>query len=224
MEQPAATEGRGSVPFDRFEGQAEIVAARRPAKEACGRHPPAILRAVMTAEDVLELLDLFEAAGVGAWLNGGWGVDALLGEQTRAHEDLDIAIRTEDNPVVVPALEAAGFRLYRDDGPFNYVMEDARGRLLDVHLVDLTCTRVGERGVDVYGPNGLAYEAGAFEGRGTIGGREVACCTADFEVRSHTGYPLDENDYRDVLALCQRFGIPLPEEHRAWDASRNLSP
>jgi len=173
----------------------------------------------MAPDDVLELLDLFGRAGVEAWLDGGWGVDALLGEQTRPHDDLDIAIRTEDNPVLLVALEGAGFHLYRDDGPYNYVMEDGRGRLLDVHMVDLSCTRLDERGVEVYGPRGLAYEAGAFQGRGTVGGREVACCTAAFQVRSHTGYPLDYNDYRDVLALCRRFGIPLPEEYREWTGS-----
>lgn len=170
----------------------------------------------MTADDVLELLDLFEAAGVEVWLDGGWGVDALLGEQTRDHDDLDIAIRTGDNPALLEALEAAGFRLYRDDGPFNYVMEDGRGRLLDVHLVDLSCTRVDERGTEVYGPNGLGYESGAFEGRGTVLGRGAACCTAEFQVRSHAGYPLDDNDYRDVFALCERFNLTLPADYREW--------
>ncbi len=29
----------------------------------------------------------------------------------------------------------------------------------------------------------------------------------------HTGYELDVNDYRDVLALCQRFEIELPPEY-----------
>jgi hypothetical protein len=29
-------------------------------------------------------------------------------------------------------------------------------------------------------------------------------------VKFHTGYRPDKNDYRDVKALCQRFGIDLP--------------
>jgi lincosamide nucleotidyltransferase A/C/D/E len=29
----------------------------------------------------------------------------------------------------------------------------------------------------------------------------------------HTGYKLDENDYRDVRALCEKFEIEMPEEH-----------
>ncbi len=32
----------------------------------------------------------------------------------------------------------------------------------------------------------------------------------------HTGYRLDENDYRDVKELCQKFGIETPEEHKAY--------
>jgi lincosamide nucleotidyltransferase A/C/D/E len=32
-------------------------------------------------------------------------------------------------------------------------------------------------------------------------------------VKFHTGYKLDENDYRDVKALCQRFGLEVPAEY-----------
>ena len=39
----------------------------------------------MTAADVVEVLEWLEAVGVRAWVDGGWGVDALVGEATRAH-------------------------------------------------------------------------------------------------------------------------------------------
>ncbi len=29
----------------------------------------------------------------------------------------------------------------------------------------------------------------------------------------HTGYELDMNDYRDISALCERFGIEFPSEY-----------
>ncbi len=32
----------------------------------------------------------------------------------------------------------------------------------------------------------------------------------------HTGYTLDENDYHDVKAFCERFGMPLPEEYASF--------
>ncbi|HEX2281378.1 MAG TPA: hypothetical protein VHG52_06405, partial [Thermomicrobiales bacterium] len=92
---------------------------------------------------------------------------------------------------------------------------DGDGREVDDHAVDLQSTRVNEDGVEVYGANGLAYEVGSLEGSGVILGRRVACTTADFQIRSHTGYQLDENDYHDVFALHHRFGLPLPEPYRA---------
>src|SRR6266700_6998743 len=56
-----------------------------------GQNPRCSLGCVaMTAADVLEIVDLLERVGVEPWVNSGWGVDALLGEQTRPHEDLDL--------------------------------------------------------------------------------------------------------------------------------------
>ena len=40
-------------------------------------------KAQMTAQDVVGLLDIFGEHGINFWIDGGWGVDALLGEQTR---------------------------------------------------------------------------------------------------------------------------------------------
>ena len=41
----------------------------------------------MGAERVLDVIRHFQATGIPAWLDGGWAVDALLGEQTRNHDD-----------------------------------------------------------------------------------------------------------------------------------------
>ena len=38
--------------------------------------------AVMTAGDVVEILGWLGGGDVEVWLEGGWGVDALVGEQT----------------------------------------------------------------------------------------------------------------------------------------------
>jgi hypothetical protein len=37
--------------------------------------------------DVMEILEWLEEAHVDLWLDGGWGHDAVLGEQTRRHDD-----------------------------------------------------------------------------------------------------------------------------------------
>ena len=46
----------------------------------------------MKSKEVLNLYNYFESIGINIWLDGGWGVDALLEEQTRPHEDVDIVI------------------------------------------------------------------------------------------------------------------------------------
>ena len=56
------------------------------------------------------------------------------------------------------------------------------------------------------------YPAEGFRGVGAILGREVACLTPEVVMVSHTsGYALDEDHQRDVLALSMRYGIPMPE-------------
>ncbi|TXL90205.1 hypothetical protein EW053_10120 [Streptomyces sp. IB2014 016-6] len=171
---------------------------------------------MMSAEDVLAVLDLLDRAGIEVWLDGGWGVDALLCEQTRPHEDLDIVVRAESLAHYGRTMSDHGFRLFRDDGPYNHVLVDDGGRLVDVHAVDLGTTRTDERGVEVYGPGGLPYPVGSLAGGGRVRGRRVGCGTPEFQVASHTGYALDEDDERDVLAVHHRFGVPLAGRVRAW--------
>jgi putative acetyltransferase len=49
-----------------------------------------------------------------------------------------------------------------------------------------------------------------------INGYQVRCVAPDWMVKFHTGYPLDKNDFLDVKALCEKFEIEMPEEHRAY--------
>ena len=107
-------------------------------------------------------------------------------------------------------MSVAGFEVERVDNEFNWVMVDARGRRVDVHLVDFSTETLDEQGRAVYGARGLPFGVGSLDGRGTIEGRSVRCETPESQVRGHTGYDLDEEDYRDVAALCHRFGIPVP--------------
>ena len=51
----------------------------------------------MTSADVLDIYNRFKENGIDVWIVGGWGVDALLGKQTREHDDLDIAVLRKDN-------------------------------------------------------------------------------------------------------------------------------
>jgi lincosamide nucleotidyltransferase A/C/D/E len=167
----------------------------------------------MTANDVIEIVQLFNQNHIELCIDGGWGIDALLGEQTRTHADLDIAVQHKDVPQIRAMLEARGYReAPRDDSwECNFVLEDDQGHQIDVH--SYTFDSAGQH---VYG---VAYPLDSLTGSGTVKGLPVNCISPDWMVKFHTGYKLDENDYHDVKALCQRYGIEVPVEYADFETS-----
>lgn len=77
---------------------------------------------------VTELLGRLQAAGVLAWVDGGWGVDALLGVQTRPHSDLDLVIPRPHLAAARQVLGALKFTVLRDWLPNAIAFVDADGR------------------------------------------------------------------------------------------------
>jgi len=170
----------------------------------------------MEAADVIALYLLLEAEGITVWLDGGWAVDALLGEQTRPHTDLDIVIQDGDIPKLRELLEDRGYKdIERDDtSAWNFVLGDNTGREVDVHAIMLD-----NNGNGVYGPaqRGVVFPADSLTGSGEVSGKKVRCISAVYMVRfiSPWLFKRREKNIRDVSALCDRFGVPYPEELRA---------
>jgi len=143
-------------------------------------------------------------------------VDALLGEQTCPHADLDIAVPTRHFDRARAVLADHSFVVVRNDGQYSGVFGDDVGRLVDVHAFDDTFTLIGRDGIERHGPLGLAYEAGGSSGAGRIEGRPVWCMSAQFQMRSHTGCRVDDDDWHDVHYLHRRFGLPIPDGYEDW--------
>jgi lincosamide nucleotidyltransferase A/C/D/E len=160
----------------------------------------------MTGRDVLEFLDLAQVNQIEIWIDGGWGVDALLERQTRPHSDLDIALRHKDVPMLRTSLEARGYKDVprSDTRDCNFVLGDDAGHQIDFH--SFTFDDAGEI---IFG---IPYPRDSLTGTGTIDGVGVKCIAPEWLVKFHTGYEVDLEDYRDVLALCERFEIDLPLE------------
>lgn len=184
-------------------------------ERAVVHHPEQKRPVEMKAKDVVELCKLFEGNDIEFWVDGGWAVDALVGKQTRKHNDLDIAMYHKDVPKLRALLEARGYKnVPRDDTrDCNFVLGDDQGRQIDVHSFELD-----EDGHNTFG---VAYEAAHFGGTGVIGSHKVQCINPETLVEFHTGYQLDDDDHHDVLVLCEKFGIELPEEHRHWGERQN---
>jgi lincosamide nucleotidyltransferase A/C/D/E len=161
----------------------------------------------MDARSVAETIKLLEKAGLEIHVDGGWAVDALLGDQARPHDDLDIAIRHSMVPTLRANLAQLGYCDHPQPGSWecNFVLRDRCDRRLDVHCYEL----------DADGNNtfGIAYKSEDLQGTGVINGYRVKCISPASLVRFHTGYAVDENDYHDVRLICERFGISLPDDY-----------
>lgn len=164
---------------------------------------------MVTKDDVLAILVLADESGATPYLDGGWGVDALLGEQTREHDDIDLFLEREQGMRFVGNLKRRGF--LQVSRPYttadHTVWEDAEGRIVDLHL--FVCENDGS----IRFEDGV-YSAATLGGTGCIGGRIVRCIPPAEQVAFHCGYDFDADDIHDVRLLCERFGIPLPEEYR----------
>jgi lincosamide nucleotidyltransferase A/C/D/E len=185
----------------------------------------------MTAEDLVDLYLGLLARGVRLWVDGGWGVDALLGRQTRPHKDFDAMAAFEDLPALTRFLGRRGFSLKliweenrwtpctkppalvgrerpAAEAATAFVLEDGSGREIDFHVV-----RFDEqgRGTPAWETD-LVFPPGAFAGLGIVGGTQVRCLSAETQMRTHTGYLFKESDMHDLRLLHDRFGVDYPDE------------
>ena len=166
----------------------------------------------MTAHDVVDLLALLGDAGIQAWLDGGWAVDAALEAETRPHDDLDLVVALDDVERLQAALAGRGYVVARGEPPQSLELVDPEGRQIDVHPVTFT-----ERGDGLYrmenGEDWL-YAAEGFTGLGGILDTPVRCLTPEVQMLCHTDYPPHRGSFDDVWALSHRFGIPVPPSYR----------
>ncbi|HZZ98807.1 MAG TPA: aminoglycoside nucleotidyltransferase [Candidatus Saccharimonadia bacterium] len=173
---------------------------------------------MISASNAVTLYTAFQNLNVATWLDGGWGVDALLGEQTRDHSDLDIVIQQKDVPTLRKFLESKGFSdVQRNDtSVWNFVLGDPKGHLVDVHVIVLD-----KKGNGLYGAakGGAMYPAASLTGKGLINTQLVNCISPEYMIKFHSGYTLRESDVHDVRLLCTRFGIPLPFEYKNYLAA-----
>ncbi len=160
----------------------------------------------MEAEHVVEVLQLLGDAGIEVWLDGGWGVDALLGRQTRAHDDLDLIVSLDDVSKLQEVLAERGYSLAGGGAPVSFELTDKRGRQI-VHPV--VFTEEGDGRYRMRNGEEWLYPAAGFAGTGFVLGRRVRCLTPEVQVLCHAGYEPEAEDLHDLHA---RFGVELPPD------------
>lgn len=175
------------------------------------------------AEDVISIYQRLSIHRVRVWLTGGWGIDALLGEQTRPHKDLDVIMLLDDVLRMGTLLGGDGYRLkelwsenrwvvdaHATKIATAFVLQDSEGRQLDVHAVRLDD---GGNGIPAWdAPEGFILASHDLAGVGMIAGYAVQCITPEKQMLCHTGYELPEKQLLDLEQLHEKFGVEYPAE------------
>lgn len=155
---------------------------------------------MMTTTDVVHVLDSLDAADVRAWVEGGWGVDALVGHQTCPHDDVDLAIDSANGGFdrAMAGLLAIGFVVTLDDLPVRLVVEAIDGRCVDLHPLRFAADGSGlQSGHERDYP----YPAAGFT-VGRIADRDVPCLTAALQIDFHSHYEPRDVDHHDLAQLA----------------------
>ena len=159
----------------------------------------------MSADDVLFVLELLRRAEADVWIGGGWGIDALIDEQTRDHRDLDLMHRRDQEDTVMAALAEAGFVETLDRRPIRFVVTAQDGREIDLHpLVFTDDGSATQASPEPERP--FTYPSSCFV-TGAIKGRPVPCLSAEQQVYFHQGYEPTDRDRHDMAQLRRVFEI-----------------
>lgn len=136
-------------------------------------------------------------------------MDALVGETTRAHADLDLVVLLDQLDMVRTVLAGAGFtEVSRDRLPTALAVADDDGREVDLHPI---AGSSGEGGHQLL-PDGERFHYPA-PVTGMIGGHAVRCVDAVTQVLCDLGYQPAEKDRRDMARLHASTGVALPKEY-----------
>jgi ADP-ribose pyrophosphatase YjhB (NUDIX family)/ribosomal protein S18 acetylase RimI-like enzyme len=154
-----------------------------------------------------EVVGTVEGLGVVTWLRGGWAVDALVGEQTRPHTDVDLAVVTPDLHAVARQLTERGW-IMLTEGPVE--------------------TETGAGGLTLRTPEGMVVELHQAGGppydraldapaqrQLPLAGHQVRVPAPDQLLAEVASRHVDENTLHDLLQLARvapAAGGPIARE------------
>jgi lincosamide nucleotidyltransferase A/C/D/E len=153
---------------------------------------------MVNKEDLLEILDLLDSLNIRYWIEGGWGVDILLGKENREHRDIDVDFDGEYTGILLDALNRRGFVITTDWSPSRIELHHTKLGFIDIHPLIIQEDGSAKQA----DPQGGWYEFKA-EGFSSalFEGRLIPCITAQAQKCFHKGYELREIDLIDLKNL-----------------------
>jgi lincosamide nucleotidyltransferase A/C/D/E len=148
--------------------------------------------------EVTTILRALDEAGCRYWLEGGWGVDALVGHQTRPHRDLDIDLDAAHEAQALTALHGLGYVIETDWRPNRVELAAPERGWVDLHPLQVEKDGSARQaaldgGFHTFPPSWFTV--------GRLAGLPVPCVTCEAQIAFRRGYELRPADHHDLMVL-----------------------
>ena len=134
------------------------------------------------------------------WLDGGWGVDVLYGQQTRLHRDIDIDFDANYTDQLLDLCRREDIKLKQIGCPpvWNCIAKELG--YIDIHPFVLNADGTSKQ-ADLDG-GWYEFQPDYF-GTAVFEGRSIPCISAKGQQVFHSGYDLREKDIHDLSIIKQ---------------------
>lgn len=151
-----------------------------------------------SSEDFMTVIGILEQLKITYWIDGGWGIDLLVGKQTRIHRDIDVDFDAQYTEKLLAALKEYGYVVDTDWAPVRMELYSERLGYLDIHPFILHEDGSSKQA----NPEGGYFEFEAdYFGCGIYEGKTIPCISAKGQRIFHTGYELREVDRQDLKII-----------------------
>lgn len=158
-----------------------------------------VKKEITSKENLMEVLNLLDGLKIKYWIDGGWGIDILLGKQNRVHRDIDVDFDGKFTDVLLDALNVKGYTIVTDWRPARIELYHPELGYIDIHPLiiseDGSAKQAGLND-DWYEFKEEWFSSALFEER------TIPCISAEAQKLFHSGYELREVDKIDLKNLA----------------------
>ncbi|MEC2224028.1 MULTISPECIES: nucleotidyltransferase domain-containing protein [Heyndrickxia] len=93
---------------------------------------------IVTKKNLIVVMDLLDSMEMRYWIDGGWGIDILLGKQNREHRDINVDFDGEFTGALLNKLKEKGYEIIVDWSPSRIELYHPELSYIDRHPLIIT--------------------------------------------------------------------------------------
>ena len=90
-------------------------------------------KSTVVINSFLKVIDMMTELKIRYWVESGWGIDVLIGKQTREHRDIGIDFDADYEDLLISKLESIGYRITTDLRPTRAELYHPTHGYIDIH-------------------------------------------------------------------------------------------